>query len=464
MADPKKQDNQNGEKNAAEEKTVKRRSFRDSGVMSLRCDNWMYSSWNNSELHGSYMRGISNYQVLSAEEESEYIRTFSAAREQMRRMVDDFPPVIFAKLRDLAGDCERVRLANYLDIELDDNNAYSNDTIDQLDLNVINRLLAQEKEITAAILSRQQALKQAGKEGGIFDLSAELAKFLPGVGKTQLRQRFYTECVDMFVKGRWRAEGIDEAEQHRLCERMSAVSMQSVQAMNRLVEGNLRLVISIARRYTCTLMSLADLVQEGNIGLMRAVESFEYKLGNRFSTYASYWVRQAISHAINSNGRCIRMPVNILRQLSRIRHAEREFLQENGRPPSVDEVGKIIDMHPARIRALQKMSQQPISLQSVVSEDRDWGELLADDRMVMPHEEFAKENLCNSLRMALNTLEEREREILVRRFGLMGQPVETLEQIAARFHLTSERIRQIESSALRKLRTPQTNRYLDELR
>lgn len=438
---------------------------RDSGVMAMRCDNWMYgSSWGNNGLQDSYLHEVSSFPLLTQEKEAECTRRFGEARSQMRDLVEDFPQVIFAKIRVLAEGAGEVRLSNYMDLELDENNVYSNDTVEQLSLNALKSLMKHENAIIDEIAGIRREQRRDGQEQLQLDLTEVLAKYLQEGCKAHFRQRFYTECVQMFITGNWKAKGVPESEQQQMREKMEVVSRQAIDAMNELVEGNLRLVISIARRYSCAIVPLSDLVQEGNIGLMRAVESFEYKLGHRFSTYASYWVRQAISHAINAQSRPIRMPVNILRQLAHIHHAERQFLQENGRIPTVDELGAILDLTPARIRALQKMGQQPLSLQAVAADDSEWGDLLADNSVISPHDEYARENVKNSLRMALGTLEEREREILIRRFGIMGQPVETLDQIAARFKLTSERIRQIETSALRKLRTPKANRFLDELR
>jgi RNA polymerase primary sigma factor len=240
---------------------------------------------------------------------------------------------------------------------------------------------------------------------------------------------------------------------------MEEIHQRAIKAMNNLVEGNLRLVISIARHFVCTLMPLSDLVQEGNIGLMRAVESFEYQRGHRFSTYASYWIRQSITHALNVNGRSIRIPVNIVRQLSKIHRMEREFLQEQGRPPSIEELASLVGLSVPRIRALLKMGQQPLSLQAIATEDRDWNDILADEQS-LTHQTDSGHDITKSV---LEVLEPREREILMRRFGLLGHSVETLEQVAKHFGLTGERIRQLEAIALRKLRKPESNSLLDNI-
>ncbi|MBR4125384.1 MAG: sigma-70 family RNA polymerase sigma factor, partial [Victivallales bacterium] len=194
-------------------------------------------------------------------------------------------------------------------------------------------------------------------------------------------------------------------------------------------------------------------------GLMRAVETFEYQRGHRFSTYASYWIRQSITHALNVNGRAIRIPVNIVRQLSKIHRAEREFLQEQGRPPSIEELAGLVALSVPRVRALLKMGQQPLSLQSIATEDRDWNDILADEQNFTNLHDGGH----NVTKTVLGVLEPREREILMRRFGLLGHSVETLEQVAKHFGLTGERIRQLEAIALRKLRKPESNSLLDNI-
>ncbi|MBP5300119.1 MAG: sigma-70 family RNA polymerase sigma factor, partial [Victivallales bacterium] len=279
-------------------------------------------------------------------------------------------------------------------------------------------------------------------------------------GHLIFQPRFYDACVELFITCEWEAPGVDDQRRQKLARQMRATNERAVKAMNRMVEGNLRLVISIARHFVCSLMPLSDLVQEGNIGLMRAVETFEYQRGHRFATYASYWIRQSITHALNVNGRSIRIPVNIVRQLSRIHRLEREFLQEHGRPPTIEELAGMVELSVPRVRALLKMGQQPISLHSISNEERDWNDILADDNEISKPPQERKRDATKNV---LEVLEPREREILMRRFGLLGHSVETLEQVAKHFGLTGERIRQLEVMALRKLRKPESNSLLDGL-
>ena len=430
-------------------------------IMEPRFDSWGPAPRSHNDLHLAYMRDVGIYHLLSPEEEARWARQYSEARAHIKALIQRFPQVILAKLEELRQRPQNSPqgLDSYIALENQDEEPDLPPKRDSTPLPVqhlLERLLNDSDSL----------LKQLSQADGtsLDDFASVLSSYLEEAGRVHFQQRFFLECVNLFIQGNWKAPGLSDAERQRLSAEMKETSRQADEAMNRLVEGNLRLVISIARRYACSLIPLADLVQEGNIGLMRAVESFEYRLGHRFSTYASYWIRQSISRALNSYGRSIRMPVNILRHLSKIHRAECVFLQENGTLPTIEQLSELVGLPAPRIRALQKMGQQPISLQSIATEDRDWSELLADDRPQRPADELNHDAIQKSLQLALGTLDERSREILVRRFGLMGHSVETLEQIAQRFHLTSERIRQLEAIALRKLRQPESNRYLEDLR
>jgi len=219
-----------------------------------------------------------------------------------------------------------------------------------------------------------------------------------------------------------------------------------------LVEGNLRLVVRIARSYVCRSMTLEDLVQEGNIGLMRAVESFDVSRKHKFCTYAGYWIRQAISRALTNFGRAIRVPAHIIYDVSRIRRCEQELLQRDGELPTPETIAQVLQMTAARVRALSKMMQQPISLQSISTDERSWEETLPESASTSHSERERMDDIRASLEQSLEALNERERSIIIRHFGLMGHPSETLEQLGEAFNLSSERIRQIEMEAIKKMR------------
>ena len=259
----------------------------------------------------------------------------------------------------------------------------------------------------------------------------------------------------------------DEAEKAEIQEEIKAMQKDidlGSDAKKRLAEANLRLVVSIAKRYVGRGMLFLDLIQEGNLGLINAVEKFDYRKGYKFSTYATWWIRQAITRAIADQARTIRIPVHMVETINKLIRVSRQLLQELGREPSPEEIAAEMKMPVDRVREILKISQEPVSLETPIGEEEDshLGDFIKDDNVPVPADAAAFTLLKEQLEEVLGTLTEREQKVLTLRFGLEDGRARTLEEVGKEFNVTRERIRQIEAKALRKLRHPSRSRKLKD--
>ncbi|CAM3927648.1 MULTISPECIES: RNA polymerase sigma factor RpoD [Mesobacillus] len=294
-------------------------------------------------------------------------------------------------------------------------------------------------------------IKQLAKGDEEFDLND--LSVPPGVK--------INDPVRMYLKEIGRVDLLSAEEEINLAER---IEQGDEEAKRRLAEANLRLVVSIAKRYVGRGMLFLDLIQEGNMGLIKAVEKFDYRKGFKFSTYATWWIRQAITRAIADQARTIRIPVHMVETINKLIRVQRQLLQDLGREPTPEEIGEDMDLSPEKVREILKIAQEPVSLETPIGEEDDshLGDFIEDQDATSPSEHAAYELLKEQLEDVLDTLTDREENVLRLRFGLDDGRTRTLEEVGKVFGVTRERIRQIEAKALRKLRHPSRSKRLKD--
>ncbi|MEE0962650.1 RNA polymerase sigma factor RpoD [Ruminococcus sp. YE282] len=297
----------------------------------------------------------------------------------------------------------------------------------------------------------------------IDDIDLELSDGKAGDGSSHTSDQGITidDPVKVYLKEIGRVPLLSSEEEIELAIR---ISDGDVAAKQRLSEANLRLVVSIAKRYLGRGMQFLDLIQEGNLGLIKAVEKFDYTKGFKFSTYATWWIRQAITRAIADQARTIRIPVHMVETINKVKKVQSQLLHQNGHEPSADEISKEIDMPVDKVREIMRVAQEPVSLETPIGEEEDshLGDFIPDNDAPAPADAASHTMLREQLSDVLSTLTPREEKVLRLRFGLEDGRSRTLEEVGKEFNVTRERIRQIEAKALRKLRHPSRSRKLKD--
>ena len=320
--------------------------------------------------------------------------------------------------------------------------------------------------------SKRRATRKRANDGGVTMLTGDPVRmYLKEIGKVPLLTA--AEEIDLSMKieaGVAAGEQLEKADageielERRDLRRLTRIEEVGFDAKQQLIEANLRLVVSIAKRYVGRGMLFLDLIQEGNLGLIRAVEKFDYRKGFKFSTYATWWIRQAITRAIADQARTIRIPVHMVETINKLVRIQRQLLQELGREPTPKEIGDVMGLPEERVREIQKISQEPVSLETPIGEEEDsqLGDFIEDDAAVVPPDAASFSMLQEQLGKVLDGLAERERKVISLRFGLEDGHPRTLEEVGREFGVTRERIRQIESKTLAKLRHPSRSSKLKD--
>ncbi len=295
--------------------------------------------------------------------------------------------------------------------------------------------------------------RERSKDTDLFETPDEVNHFLEGEGFS------INDPVRMYLKEIGKVSLLTQEEETELAEQ---IALGSKSAKKRLIEANLRLVVNIAKRHIGKGMFFLDLIQEGNLGLMKAVDKFDYRMGYKFSTYATWWIRQSITRAIADQARTIRIPVHMVETIHKVSRIARTLLQELGREPTTDEIAERLEMPGEKVREILKIAQDPVSLETPIGEEEDsrLGDFVEDTESLSPSDtasySLLREQLCN----VLHTLTPREEQVLKLRHGLVDGRTHTLEEVGREFDITRERIRQIEAKALRKLRHPSRSKIL----
>ena len=327
------------------------------------------------------------------------------------------------------------------------------DNLNHIDYDIDDTFKIMEANDLNAEFPDEGQLREIEEEAELFEKTEKVETLLAAEGVS------VDDPVRMYLKDIGKIPLLTQERETELAEQ---IALGNKAAKNELVEANLRLVVNIAKRHIGKGMFFLDLIQEGNLGLMKAVEKFDYRMGYKFSTYATWWIRQAITRAIADQARTIRIPVHMVETIHKVSRAARQLLQELGHEPTTDEIAAKLEMSGDKVREILKIAQDPVSLETPIGEEEDshLGDFVEDTDLPSPSETASYSLLREQLRRVLHTLTPREEQVLKLRFGLVDGRMHTLEEVGKEFDITRERIRQIEAKALRKLRHPSRSKPL----
>ncbi|MBR5026742.1 MAG: sigma-70 family RNA polymerase sigma factor, partial [Victivallales bacterium] len=373
-----------------------------------------------------YLKQIAEYPRLTEQEELHYTRQFFEQTQLFIEELKKHPRLILHALQELDSQKNDVRIGNFIELT------------EKHDATFIRTQLP-------LVIEQLKELPQDGDYTARFD---DIVKNL------SLRPAFYEHCHELLKQDDIRRMFISDEDWNDVKKRLDDYDQSRKSASAILVERSLRLVISIAQKYVRDGVSLADLIQEGNIGLMKGVEKFDYRLGYRLSTYVTYWITQSITRSLTNSSRIIRISASTLKQISAIKAAAAEIQQKTGEEATPEAIADVVGLSSSRVSALLKMAEQPISLQATTEQDKHLEETIPDTNTPVPNAEADFASLKDSIKKALANLDSRERIVIIKRFGLDEKEPLTLNQVAELLNVSSERVRQIEADAIKKLRSP----------